>query len=105
MASDRGILADPGTNCSIHRFFKGDAELARALFQQSREIIVEGQSGPHPDIIDVSNIDVKTSNISALAHLDDLEPPPTARVFGGPRSWKVFPNRAGIRKMYPTTSA
>jgi hypothetical protein len=47
MASRRGGLADAGANCSIHRFLKGNAELTRALFQQSREIIVERQSRSH----------------------------------------------------------
>jgi hypothetical protein len=47
MASSRGILTDAGTNCSIHRFLERNPELARPLFQQSREIIVERQSRPH----------------------------------------------------------
>ena len=47
MASGRGILTHAGANCSIDRFLKGNAELPRALFQQSREIIVERQGRPH----------------------------------------------------------
>jgi len=41
IASPRGVLSYADTNCSIHRFLKGNAELPRALFQQSREVIVE----------------------------------------------------------------
>ena len=41
MASGRGGLADAGANYAIHRLLKGNAELARPLFQQSREIIIE----------------------------------------------------------------
>ena len=33
MISGRGRLADAGANCSVHRFLKGNAELARPLFQ------------------------------------------------------------------------
>src|SRR5215469_14873169 len=47
MSSARGGLADAGANCSIHSFLKGNAELARALFQQSCEIVVERQGRPH----------------------------------------------------------
>src|SRR5215472_7931757 len=47
IASGRGGLSYPGANCSIDRFLKGNAEFPRALFQQSHEIIVEGQSRPH----------------------------------------------------------
>jgi hypothetical protein len=44
-------LTDAGTNCSIHRFLKGNAKLPSTLFQQSREIIVERQGRPHFRII------------------------------------------------------
>jgi hypothetical protein len=54
MASDRGILTHAGTNCSIDRFLKRNAELPRALFQQSREIIVKRQSRSHAAHHDVS---------------------------------------------------
>jgi hypothetical protein len=47
IASGRGSLADPGANCSIHRFLKGNAELPRAPLQQPREIIIEHQGRPH----------------------------------------------------------
>jgi hypothetical protein len=47
MASGRGGLADAGANRSVHRFLKRNTEFARALFQQSCEIIVERQSRPH----------------------------------------------------------
>jgi hypothetical protein len=47
MASGHGTLTDAGANGSIHRFLKRNPELARPLFQQSREIIVERQSRPH----------------------------------------------------------
>jgi hypothetical protein len=68
MASRRGDLAHTGTNCSIHRFLKWNAELPRALFQQSREIIVERQSRPHPlGIMNDSEIDVKTSECKIVA--------------------------------------
>ena len=50
IASGRGGLADPGANCSVHRFVKGNAELPRALFQQSREVIIERQSRPHNQV-------------------------------------------------------
>jgi hypothetical protein len=59
-------LADASTNCSIHRFLKGNAKLPRALFQQSREIIVKRQSRPHIGIVDVSGFDVKTSNGASM---------------------------------------
>ena len=55
-ASDRGGLADPGANCSIHRFPKGNPELPRAPFQQSREIIIERQSRPHQHIMMFFNL-------------------------------------------------
>jgi hypothetical protein len=61
MASGRGGLADARADCSIHSFPKGNAELARALFQQSGEIIIECQSRAHSGIDNVSNPDVKTS--------------------------------------------
>ena len=41
IVSDRAGLADAVASCSIRRFFEGNAELLCALFQQSREIIVE----------------------------------------------------------------
>jgi hypothetical protein len=47
MAPGRRGLAYASTNCSIHRFLKGNAELPSTLFQQSGEIIVKRQSGPH----------------------------------------------------------
>ena len=47
MTAGRAFLADAGVNCPIHCFLKGNAELPRALFQQSREIIVEGQCRSH----------------------------------------------------------
>jgi hypothetical protein len=61
MTPVRGSLAQSGANCSIHRFLKGNAELVRPLFQQSRQIIVERQGRPHYRIIDASSFDVKTS--------------------------------------------
>jgi hypothetical protein len=48
MASGRGGLANAGANCSVHRFLKRDAKFPRTLFQESRKIIVERQSRPHP---------------------------------------------------------
>ena len=47
MASGRDGLTDAGANCSIDRFLERNAESPRALFQQSREIIIERQSRPH----------------------------------------------------------
>jgi hypothetical protein len=41
MVPDRHGLADAGANYSIHRLLKGNAELARPLFQQPRKIIIE----------------------------------------------------------------
>ena len=61
MASGRGGLADARADCSIHSFPKGNAKLARALFQQSGEIIIERQSRPHFGIMDAVKFDVKTS--------------------------------------------
>jgi hypothetical protein len=61
MNSGRRGLADAGTNCSIHRLLKGNAEFARTLFQQSCEIIIERQSRPHFGIMDAVKFDVKTS--------------------------------------------
>jgi hypothetical protein len=51
MAPGCAGLTDAGTNCSVHRFLKGNAKLPGTLFQQSREIIVERQSRPHSRII------------------------------------------------------
>jgi hypothetical protein len=48
--SDRCGLSDAGSNCSIYCFLKGNAELPRSLFQQSRQIIVERQGRSHSDI-------------------------------------------------------
>jgi hypothetical protein len=47
MTSGRVDLAHAGTNCAIDRFLEGNAEFARALFQQSRKVIVKRQSRPH----------------------------------------------------------
>jgi hypothetical protein len=50
MSSRRGGLADPGTNCSIHRFLKGNPEFpARAVSRVPRGI--ERQGRPHLAII------------------------------------------------------
>jgi hypothetical protein len=54
MTSGRVDLPHAGADCAIDRFLKGNAELPRALFQQSREIIVERQSRPHSWHHDVS---------------------------------------------------
>ena len=51
MTSGRVDLAHAGANCAIDRFLEGNAEFPRALFQQSREIIVERQGRPHLAII------------------------------------------------------
>jgi hypothetical protein len=51
-----GCLADPGANCSIDRFLKRNPKLPRALFQQSREIIIERQGRSHCRIIDASSL-------------------------------------------------
>ena len=47
IVSGRGGLTDAGANCSIDRFFKGNAKLPCALFQQPGEIIIERQRRPH----------------------------------------------------------
>ena len=47
MASGRDGLTDAGANCSIDRFLERNAELPRALFQQSREIVIERESRTH----------------------------------------------------------
>jgi hypothetical protein len=47
MASGRDGLTDARANCPIDRFLERNAEFPRALFQQSREIIIECESRTH----------------------------------------------------------
>jgi hypothetical protein len=71
MASDHGILPDPGTNCLVHGRLKGNTEFPCTLFQQSGKIVVERQSRPHTWHNDGSQFDVETSaGFSPLGNLD-----------------------------------
>ena len=101
MASGRGGLANAGANCSVHRFLKGNAELPRALFQQSCQIIVEGQGRPHFGIIPASIIDVKTSEL----RFEDLQVPSTERVWVARQTGRFLPTELEAEKSTQPASA
>src|SRR5438445_13572559 len=54
-------LAEAGADRPIDGLLERDALFARALLQESRKVLVVGERGPHPDIIDAVKNDVKTS--------------------------------------------
>ena len=45
--SSRRNIAQPGADCAIDGFFKGDAEFLGALLQEARQVVIEGEGGPH----------------------------------------------------------
>ena len=40
-------VAQACADCAIDRFLKGDAKFLGALLQEARQVVIEGESGPH----------------------------------------------------------
>jgi hypothetical protein len=61
MATRLGLFAKAGAKRTVDYLLERNAEFAGAPLQEAGKIVIDRQCGPHRVIMDVNEIDVKTS--------------------------------------------